>query len=63
MNKYIYNGPVIEFEKCIANHWEASTYAISEKKARNNLIFRFKQETHRAPYTKISLPGKINMVD
>lgn len=63
MNKYIYNGPVMEFEKCIADHWEASTYAISEKKARSNLIFRFKKETSRMPYTKIALPGKITMVD
>lgn len=63
MNKYIYNGPVMEFEKCIANHWEASTYAISEKKARSNLIFRFKKETSRMPYTKITLPGKITMVE
>lgn len=63
MNKYIYNGPVMEFEKCIANHWEASTYAVSEKKARSNLIFRFKQETNKMPYAKIVLPGKITMVD
>lgn len=63
MNKYIYNGPVMEFEKCIANHWEASTYAVSEKKARSNLIFRFKQETNKMPYAKIALPGKITMID
>lgn len=24
MNQYAYNGPVMEFGKCIANNWEGS---------------------------------------
>ena len=59
---YTYDGPVMEFERCIANHWHASTYAVSEKKARSNLSFQYKKENNKAPSAKISLPGKITRV-
>ena len=50
MNLYLYDGPVMEFDNCVANRWTASTRAVSEKK--NN----------RLPGTKIILPGKISLV-
>jgi hypothetical protein len=59
MNKYTYKGPVKEFDTIVRNRWEASTLAVSEKKARSNLIFQYKNETGRAPNAKITLPGKI----
>lgn len=59
MNKFTYDGPVMEFERCIADHWKAETYAVSEKKARSNLIFQFKKQTGRSPQARITLPGKI----
>lgn len=59
MQMYTYDGPVLEFGKCVANKWQASTYATSEKKARSNLTYRFKKETNRVPQCKITLPGKI----
>lgn len=59
MKRYTYKGPVKEFDTIVRNHWEASTLAVSEKKARSNLIFQYKQETKRAPNAKITLPGKI----
>ena len=43
MNKYSYDGVVKEFDTIISNRWRGSTYAISEKKARNNLIYRYKR--------------------
>lgn len=58
-NLYMYSGPVEEFGRCIDSKWSAETVASSEKKARSNLVFRYKAETGRAPYSKISLPGKI----
>lgn len=61
--EYSYNGPVMEFERCIANNWQASTYAVSEKKARSNLVFRFKKEHGKQAGSKISLPGKITRVE
>lgn len=63
MKQYSYDGPVLEFERCIANHWKASTFAVSERKARCNLAYRFKQENKKSPTAKISLPGKIVVVE
>lgn len=59
MALYSYNGPVLEFDRIVANHWQAQTYAVSEAKARANLVFQFKRNTGRVPRTKITLPGKI----
>lgn len=59
MHEYYYSGPVMEFDKCITDRWTSSTYAVSEKKARSNLIFQFKKQTGRSPNSKISLPGKV----
>ena len=59
MNKYIYNGPVMEFDVCIMNRFEACTYAPTESKARSNLIYQFKKKSNRMPGTKITLPGEI----
>lgn len=59
MTLYSYDGPVLEFDKIVANHWKGQTYAVSEAKARSNLVFQFKKETGRVPRTKITLPGKI----
>lgn len=59
MDLYSYDGPVLEFDRIVANHWQAQTYATSEAKARINLAFQFKKNTGRVPRTKITLPGKI----
>lgn len=59
MALYSYDGPVLEFDKIVINHWRGQTYATSEAKARSNLAFQFKRETGRVPRTKITLPGKI----
>lgn len=59
MALYSYNGPVLEFDRIVANHWKSQTYASSEAKARTNLAFQFKKITGRVPRTKITLPGKI----
>lgn len=57
--KYTYDGPVMEFDRCVADHWKASTYAASEKKARSNLTYQYKKEHGKTPNTKITLTGKI----
>lgn len=59
MTLYSYDGPVLEFERIVANHWHGQTYAVSEAKARTNLAFQFKRDTGRVPRTKITIPGKI----
>lgn len=62
-HKYIYDGPVMEFNNLIADHWNGETMAPSEKKARNNLIYKFKINNNRVASSKITLPGQIKMVN
>lgn len=59
MTLYSYDGPVLEFDKIIAARWQAQTYAVSEAKARSNLVYQFKKLSGRVPRTRIALPGKI----
>lgn len=63
MNLYTYNGPVLEFDRIIADHWVSSTRAESEKKARSNLAYQFKKQTGRTPQSKITIPGKLNIIE
>lgn len=62
-NKYVYDGPVKEFDKVIDNKWSSSTYAPSEKKARSNLTYQFKKQFNKASSAKITLPGNIKRID
>lgn len=62
MNLYAYEGPVMEFDRCVQHCWKAETSAPSEAKARSNLSYRWKKENGRASQAKISLPGKIRLV-
>lgn len=59
MERYFYKGPVCEFGKLVQNTWSGETMAVSEKKARNNLIFQWKKKNNRAACSKVTLPGKI----
>lgn len=59
MKQYLYDGPVMEFNNCVDNRWQSSTYAVSEAKAKNNLSYQYKKENKKTPNTKISLPGHI----
>lgn len=63
MNKYSYNGPVMEFDRCIANKWRGETMAVSEKKAKSNLVYQFKKKSNRTAATRISLPGNVELVE
>ena len=63
MKLYSYDGPVLEFDRIIANHWKASTRAESEKKARSNLAKQFRDQYGKVPRTKITLPGKLNIIE
>lgn len=59
MKTYSYIGPVMEFDRVIANNWKGTTEAESERKARANLAYRFKLENKKMPNSKITLPGKM----
>lgn len=59
MKMYFYDGPVMEFDRIVANHWSSSTRAETEKKARSNLAYQFKMQTGRTSRSKITIPGKL----
>ena len=63
MHKYMYDGPVMIFDTCVNNHWKAETMAVSEKKAKSNLAYQYKKRTNITRDTKVTLPGKIKMID
>lgn len=63
MGLYSYDGPVMMFDKCIADRWVDTTYAVSEKKARSNLVYKYKMKHNLVPNTKVTLPGEIILVD
>lgn len=61
--EYVYDGPVMLFEKCVSHRWIATTSAPSESKARSNLAYRYKKETGLAPNARVFLPGKFERRD
>ena len=62
-DKYIYEGPVFEFGRCIADRWKSETLAPSKSKALSNLIFQFKKQYNKSPSCKISLAGDVKRVN
>lgn len=61
-NEYFYSGPVKEFDTIINSKWEAKTTAVSEAKARSNLVYRYKKEHGKSPSAQIKLTGKIQVI-
>ena len=41
---YIYEGPIIQFDKCIQDYWRGGTQAVSEKQALSYLAYQFKRK-------------------
>lgn len=61
--KYVYDGPVVAFNQCLTSRWKGETMAPTERKARSNLIYQFKRQNNKVAGSKVSLPGKIKMVN
>ena len=62
MIKYEYNGPVMIFSQCVSTNWKATTYAVSEKKARNNMTYQYKKQNNMNLDTRVVLPGEVKSV-
>lgn len=62
MSVYKYDGPVMEFDRCISNRWTGETTATSEKKAKSNLAYQFKTKNNRTTNSRITLPGKLVVI-
>lgn len=52
---YIYEGPVMAFDKVIQDFWRRGTQACSESRALANLQFCYKRRKKMAPNSKICL--------
>lgn len=61
--KYVYDGPVTSYGRCICSMWSGTTTAPTAEKARSNLIFQFKKQHNMDVSKKIELVGKIYQVD
>ena len=59
MYLYLYKGPVMVFETCVNPNWVAETYAVSEKKARSNLEYRYRKENNKTINSRVILPGSM----
>lgn len=62
-HKYAYDGPVIFFDKCVADHWKGETMAPNEKKARSNLTYQAKKQMNLIAGTNVKLPGEIKIIN
>lgn len=62
-HKYSYDGPVILFDKLVADHWKGETMAPTESKARSNLAYQAKKQLNIIAGTRVKLPGEIKMVN
>lgn len=57
--EYAYDGPVMVFDRCVANHWKGRTMATSPAKAKSNLIYQFKKQNNMIASTRVTLPNKV----
>ena len=63
MPKYMYEGPVMEFETLLTNNWKSETIATTEWKARSNFRFQVKTRNNRSASSKFQLTGKIEEIN
>ena len=63
MKVYSYRGPVMVFDKCVEHYCTGETTASSEKKARSNLAYQYKKEMGLIPQTKVSITGKLKIIE
>lgn len=57
-SKFVYDGPVMQFDKLIMQKWHGETWATSERKALSNLSYRFKTEHNMVAGAKIALDAE-----
>ena len=63
MNLYVYDGPVMEFDRVVTKRWRGQTMAVSSKKARSNLTYQYKKEHSKMPGSRVSLPEELIKIE
>lgn len=61
--KYTYDGPVLEFNTLVTDHWKGETMAPTKNKARSNLAYQYKKQNNRIASVKVTLPGEIKIIN
>lgn len=56
---YSFSGNVTRFGKVIERDYKANTWAVSERKALSNILYRYKDENNFVGDAYIKLDGKI----
>lgn len=56
---YWYKGPVVVFDKLSSNTWSGMTVAVSEKKARSNLAYQYRQQAGLSRSTPVKFTEPI----
>lgn len=62
-HRYVYEGPVMEYDRIICNKWKGETVAKSENLAKVYLGYQFKKDNNRLPHARITLPGKLKELE
>ena len=60
--RYGYYGAVTSFGRIIENDWYAETGAVSERRAKSNFKYRYKEEHGLLPTANIDLPGEVFLI-
>lgn len=60
---YEFKGAVLLFDRIVASNYTATTTAASMRKARSNLVYRYKRDNGYAKTAKISLTGKFTIIE
>lgn len=60
---YWYKGPVVVFDKLNSNNWSGMTVATSEKKARSNLAYQYRQQAGLSRSTPVKFTEEIHRKD
>lgn len=61
-NRYVYEGPVMLFDKCVTDVWKAETVASTKKKARSNLTYQAKKTLNLISGARVTLPRNIKKI-
>ena len=60
--KYSYDGQVMLFDRCAADHWKGETMVPTKEKARSKLVYQAKKQMNLVGRSKVRLPGEIKTV-
>lgn len=61
--RYMYHGPAVGFGRLLMSAFDAETVASSDAEARKNFEYQFKKKANLSPTAKVTLPGKIVMLE